>query len=74
LFLRSIVVRKYVIGIIIGIAGTITVQHVYKTNAKLQAVIDKAAKEFGLDKPAESGRTLNFFDKVSLIYQRLRRH
>jgi hypothetical protein len=66
-------VKKYVIGIIIGSIGTLAVQHLYKTNAKLQAVINKAATEFGLDKPGESGRTLNLFDKCSLIWQRLRR-
>jgi hypothetical protein len=63
--------KKYVIGAILGITGTLVVQHVYKTNEKLQAVIDKAAKEFGLDKPGEAGRTLNFFDKASLVWRRV---
>jgi aminopeptidase-like protein len=65
--------KKIILGIVVGSCGTLIIQHVYKTNEKLQAVIDKAAKEFGLDKPGESGRTLNFFDKCSLIYQRIKR-
>jgi hypothetical protein len=65
--------RKYVFGIILGIIGTVTVQHIYKTNAKLQSVINTAAREFGLDNPNESGRAMNFFDKCSLIWQRIRR-
>jgi hypothetical protein len=63
--------KKYVLGIIIGATGTLAIQHVYKTNEKLQAVINKAAKEFGLDNAEESGRTLNFFDKLSLVWQHL---
>jgi hypothetical protein len=63
--------KKYILGIIIGATGALVIQHVYKTNEKLQAVINKAAKEFGLDNPEESGRTLNFFDKLSLVWQRL---
>jgi hypothetical protein len=66
--------RKYVVGIMLGVTGTLVAQHLFRTNEKLQAVIDKAAKEFGLDNPNQpGGRTLNLFDKCSLIWQRLRR-
>jgi hypothetical protein len=65
--------KKYVLGIIIGATGTLAIQHLYNTNEKLQAVLAKAAKEFGLDTSNESGRTLNLFDKMSLIWQRIKR-
>jgi hypothetical protein len=62
--------RKVILGVAIGVGGTLFLQKLYKSNSKFHSFVDKTGKDLGLDN-AQSG--LNLFDKLSLIWQRLSR-
>jgi hypothetical protein len=62
--------NKIVLGVLLGVGGTLFIQHNYKKNARFRYTVERAKKELGLDSAQES---LNVFDKLSLIWQRFHR-
>jgi hypothetical protein len=62
--------KKVIIGAALGIGGTLFIQKLYRENTKFHFFIDKTTKDLGLDSASGS---LNFFDRASLIWQRLSR-
>jgi hypothetical protein len=68
--------KKILLGAIIGATLTVYVQTVYKKNPKFRNMINnitQGAPDGNIINPDGGTRAINLFDRLSLIYQRLRR-
>jgi hypothetical protein len=64
--------KKILLGTIIGVVTTITVQRLYRKNKKFRIVVDKVSHETGIGPAADDSlKALNVFERISIIFSRL---
>jgi predicted small secreted protein len=69
---KDMFMKKVILGIILGIAGTLVVQRIYKYDPEFRTLVKRVKSDLGTTTNA-TGNRIGFLDRVSLIWQRFRR-
>jgi hypothetical protein len=63
--------KKILFGTVLGVVGTVVLQKLYRSDKKFRTTVNNFATRIGIGPAIDStGRPLNIFDKLSIIYQK----